>query len=243
MAKALTTYEKELIELLYKDKTSICQIAKELERSVSTISTYLKSVGLREIKSKQKNTEQEIEKPVSFDARRTLPPKKKPKLVDRMYNIKRGDIYYVLKFGVTDGSVQDSGRPAVVVSNNKNNMFSTTVEVVYLTTQPKNDMPTHVDIRSTGVKSTAVCEQVTTVSRERISNPCGVCTNAEMEMIDAALAVSLGLNFDKESVEVNNEPEPPVTEYYDHKELTMVVAERDTYKRLYEELLDKLVRR
>ena len=36
-----------------------------------------------------------------------------------------------------NGSEQHSDRPAVVVSNNKNNENSNVVEIVYMTTQPK----------------------------------------------------------------------------------------------------------
>ncbi len=241
-APKLTAEEtKEIVEL-FKSGTTCKEIAELYDRKYATIWALLKREGL--LKKDEPKEDNVSEKEVfAFDARRTLPKKEEPKLVDRMYNIKRGDIYYILKQGVTDGSVLNSGRPAVVVSNNKNNMFSPTVEIVYLTTQPKSDLPTHVDIRSTGVKSTAICEQVSTVSRERISNPCGACTDAEMKMIDAALAVSLGLNFDKEPVEVNAELEPPVMVNEPNAEYSMVLAERDTYKRLYEELLDKLVKR
>lgn len=49
-----------------------------------------------------------------------------------------------------NGSEQHSDRPAVVVSNNKNNENSNVIEIVYMTTQPKTDLPTHVTVRSTG---------------------------------------------------------------------------------------------
>ena len=67
-----------------------------------------------------------------------------------------------------NGSEQHSDRPAVVVSNNKNNENSNVVEIVYMTTQPKTDLPTHVTVRSTGRISTVLCEQVYSVSTERV---------------------------------------------------------------------------
>lgn len=48
-------------------------------------------------------------------------------------DIKRGDIWYI-ESGYSVGSEQRAGRPAIVVSNNRNNQYSGTVEVVYLTT-------------------------------------------------------------------------------------------------------------
>ena len=81
-----------------------------------------------------------------------------------------------------------------MVSNNKNNENSNVVEVVYMTTQPKTDLPTHVTIRSTGRISTVLCEQVYSVSTERIGTYIGEATDKEMENIDIALMISLQLD-------------------------------------------------
>lgn len=106
--------------------------------------------------------------------------------------INRGDIFYV-DYLPTVGSEQRGGRPAVVVSNDMNNANSDCVEVVYFTTQPKADLPTHVVVRATGIKSTALCEQVQTISTDRLGDFKGKCTDKEMEAIDIALSISLGL--------------------------------------------------
>ena len=66
----------------------------------------------------------------------------------------RGSIWYV-ESGYSTGSEQLPGRPAIIVSNDVNNKHSSTVEMVYLTTAPKHDLPTHVTIRSTSRGSTA----------------------------------------------------------------------------------------
>ena len=60
--------------------------------------------------------------------------------------MKRGEIYYIESTYRETGSEQRGGRPAVIVSNDKNNENSEVVEVVYMTTKPKNDLPTHVFI-------------------------------------------------------------------------------------------------
>ena len=75
-----------------------------------------------------------------------------------MSEIERGDIWYMESGYNTVGSEQRPGRPAIVVSNDRNNEHSSTLEVVYLTTQPKHDLPTHVTIRSTNRESIALCE-------------------------------------------------------------------------------------
>ena len=77
-------------------------------------------------------------------------------------DVKRGEIYYISRGGYNTGSEQQADRPGVIVSNDKNNKNSQTLEVVYLTTQPKNELPTHCTIRSTGRVSTVLYEQIHT---------------------------------------------------------------------------------
>lgn len=109
--------------------------------------------------------------------------------------MKRGQIYYIESNHQEIGSEQRAGRPAVIVSNNKNNENSTTVEVVYMTTQPKNDLPTHVFIRSSLRPSTVLCEQIYSVSTERLGTYIGELTDRELQELDIALSISLGLDW------------------------------------------------
>ena len=108
-------------------------------------------------------------------------------------DVKRGEIYYISRGGYNTGSEQQADRPGVIVSNNKNNKNSQTLEGVDLTTQPKNELPTHCTIRSTGRVSTVLCEQIHTVAVERIGKYIGVCTAQEMQNIDIGLMISIGL--------------------------------------------------
>lgn len=71
---------------------------------------------------------------------------------------------------------------------------------MYITTQPKEDLPTHVTIRSTGRISIALCEQVSSISTDRVNNYIGQVTDQEMKNIDIALMISLGLNGDTKTV-------------------------------------------
>lgn len=105
--------------------------------------------------------------------------------------MKRGQIYYIESNHQEIGSEQRAGRPAVIVSNNKNNENSTTVEVVYMTTQPKNDLPTHVFIRSSLRPSTVLCEQIYSVSTERLGTYIGELTDRELQELNNYLFESL----------------------------------------------------
>lgn len=114
-----------------------------------------------------------------------------------MQEFKRGDIFYVEKSGsrAMSGSNQPEGRPALIVSNDRFNKTSDILEVVYLTYHPRNDLPTHVTIRQTTSESVAICEQVTSVHKERFISYISSATEDEMTRIDMALLISLDLNM------------------------------------------------
>lgn len=143
--------------------------------------------------------------------------------------MKRGEIYYIQR-RETVGSEIAGARPAVIVSNNALNDTSPVVEVVFLTTKPKKDMPTHVAIQSTGADATALCEQVCSVSRLLVGNYCATCTKEEMERIDTALLISLGLDASRTTTQSDDLAE----------ELAKAIAGRDAYRRMLYGLLDQV---
>ncbi len=146
-------------------------------------------------------------------------------------DIRRGDIYYVENHQSV-GCEQRAGRPAVVVSNDMNNQHSTTVEIVYLTTQPKTNLPTHTAIAGLRSPSITLCEQITTVSVERLGNYCGHVTDAEMEGIDAAMRISLGLKLAASTAP----PPAPDTGRSDAE------VQCEMLQKMYDTLIDKLIK-
>jgi len=170
--------------------------------------------------------------------------------------MKRGEIYYIERssYGET-GSEQRSGRPAVIVSNDKCNEYSEVLEVVFLTTQPKHDLPTHIDIRSSSKPSVALCEQINSVAIQRFGEYIGTCSEYEMMLIDAALAISLGLDSENKRdtkpekkstpapapapvINVNNVSEDSKKK---DEEIVRLTAERDTFKELYDRLFERML--
>lgn len=106
----------------------------------------------------------------------------------------RGEIFYVVPVGNEVIERQFvGGRPAIIVSNDMNNEFNGVVEVIYLTRQThcKTDLPTNVLIRSTGLASIALCNQIYTVAKKRIGKFVGQCTADEMSHIETAMGISL----------------------------------------------------
>lgn len=111
--------------------------------------------------------------------------------------VKRGEIYYIIPDEKHEsvGSEQcNHDRPAIIVSNDVGNYHSGIVEVVYLTTAPKKNLPTHVEIYTTVKPSTALCEQICTISKLRLRKYINQCSEREMEDIDNALIISLQLS-------------------------------------------------
>ena len=104
-----------------------------------------------------------------------------------------GQIYYVYPKDYT-GSEQGGGRPAIIVSNDVGNEYSQVVEVVFLTTREKKPLPTHVAINSAKYPSTALCEQIDSVDKERIGGYINEISQAEMKNIERALLVSLDIS-------------------------------------------------
>ena len=167
-----------------------------------------------------------------------------------MPEISRGEVYYVYPSYAEVGSEQWSGRPAVVVSADVLNRHSQCVEVVYLTTKPKTDYPTHVLINATGRPSTVICEQITTVDKSRLNDCCGKCAPKEMSQIDEALRVSLGLSCAEENdgaaefeCDIHTMAAPSVKECYTELRLDLARAEAslEAYKSLCSDLLDRLI--
>lgn len=157
-------------------------------------------------------------------------------------NIKRGDIYWITKnpHRPTTGSMQMPGRPGIVVSNDANNTCSNTLEIVYLTGQPKKELPTHCTINSAERPSIALCEQITTVSDEQLREYIGTCTKKEMAEIDRCIAISLGLP-DKERPVFTNEE---IADMYNRltqaeKDLTAANARSELLQEMYNKLLER----
>lgn len=155
---------------------------------------------------------------------------------------RRGEIFYIERVGESYGSEQQAGRPAIIVSNDKNNEYSSTLEVVYLTTQPKTELPTHIDIRSAKKSSIALCEQVHTVSTQRVGDFIATCSEYEMQMIDAALLISLGIDFEKQQKETKQEVVKPETSKESGDVVVRLTTERDIYKSLYEQILERVAK-
>jgi mRNA interferase MazF len=105
--------------------------------------------------------------------------------------INKGDIVWVENSKVA-GSEMAGTRPAIVVSNNKANQYAPVVTVVRLCSNERKPQPTHCTVKALK-SSTAVCENVTTVSKERIGGYIRTATDEEVDAVDRCLRIHLDL--------------------------------------------------
>lgn len=111
--------------------------------------------------------------------------------------VKRGDIYYADLSPVV-GSEQGGIRPVLIVQNNVGNRFSPTVIAAAITSQRyKTDLPTHIKVNADGCglarDSIVLLEQVRTLDKKRLKEKMGTLGGADMNRVDEALSVSLGI--------------------------------------------------
>lgn len=181
-------------KLVPKDEM-IATIAKALNCSVEYLKGNEAEVPDRELKKNASG----YNDPTAFKAMKALDGG----TGNRMEYL-RGDIFFVEKIGGTMDSEPNGERPAIIVSNDIGNKYSPNVEVVYLTSQKKNPMPTHVGIVCRTF-STAMCENIDTVSKNRLGNYIRSLKENEMKAIDAAISVSLGLKTNEQPTNIGSE--------------------------------------
>ena len=112
--------------------------------------------------------------------------------------VKRGEIYYADLRPVV-GSEQGGMRPVLIVQNDTGNRHSPTVIAAAITSRlDKAKLPTHIALAegSAGLNrdSIILLEQIRTLDKTRLRERMGRVDESTMNAVDAALAVSFGLN-------------------------------------------------
>jgi len=108
--------------------------------------------------------------------------------------IKRGNIYYA-DLSPVIGSEQDGIRPVLILQNDTGNKHSKTVIVAAITSNEKKELPTHVElfIPELPRKSIILLEQIRTIDKQRLSEYIVRLTSAQMQEVEQAVNVSLGI--------------------------------------------------
>lgn len=117
-----------------------------------------------------------------------------------MKDIKRGDILYIDLGQHVNSSVQSGMRPCIVMSNNVNNRYSTTLCVCPFSGKIKEN-PVHVKVKPSDVKgyflkdSDCLAEQITTVDKRQIVSKVGHIPEDSEVMIAINKAVCIQLEI------------------------------------------------
>ena len=107
--------------------------------------------------------------------------------------MKRGEVWWV-NFDPSIGEEIQKKRPAVIVSNNASNKYLNRVQVVPITSNVDNLYPSEARVSINGKQRKAMADQLTTVSKMRLSKMIGRLSTVDMKQIEQAIKVQLDLS-------------------------------------------------
>ena len=106
--------------------------------------------------------------------------------------MKRGEVWWI-NFDPSVGGEIQKRRPAVIISNDISNKYLNRVQVIPLTSKIDKLYPSEAYVQFEGKQGKALADQLTTVSKLRLINKAGSISKADIEQVERAIKIQLGL--------------------------------------------------